>query len=51
VADDGRIVSSLHSQVDGQHHGVTAIVEHAGSLFVASKGSGRLLQLLLEDLT
>jgi hypothetical protein len=51
VADDGRIVSSLHSQVDGQHHGVTAIVEHAGSLFVASKGSGRLLQLSLEDLT
>jgi hypothetical protein len=43
----GRVVSSLHSQVDGRHHGVTAIAEHDGALFVASKGSGRLLRVAL----
>jgi hypothetical protein len=48
VADDGRILRSLHSQVDGRHHGITAVVEHDGALYVASKGSGRLLQVPLD---
>jgi hypothetical protein len=51
VADDGRILQSLHSQVDGQHHGITAVVEHAGGLLVASKGSGRLLHITPEALS
>lgn len=45
VASDGRIERSLHSLVDGRHHGITAVAEHAGALFVASKGSGRLLKV------
>ena len=45
VSADGRILSSLHSQVDGRHHGVTAVVECAGALWAASKGSGRLLRI------
>ena len=48
VADDGRVLQSLHSQVDGRHHGITAVAELAGRLYVASKGSGRLLGLNLE---
>lgn len=47
VAADGRIVSSLHSQVDGRHHGITAMAELGGALHVASKGSGRLLCVAL----
>lgn len=45
VADDGRILRSLHSQVDGRHHGITAVVEHGDALYAASKGSGRLLRV------
>jgi hypothetical protein len=48
VARDGRIVESLHSQVDGKHHGITALAEHGGSLYAVSKGSGRLLRVALE---
>ena len=47
VADDGRVLQSLHAQVDGRHHGITAVVEHQGRLHVASKGSGRLLAVEL----
>jgi hypothetical protein len=47
VADDGRVLSSLHSQVDGQHHGITAVAEHAGALYLVSKGSARLLRVEL----
>ena len=47
VADDGRVLQSLHAQVDGRHHGITAVVEHQGRLYVASKGSGRLLAVSL----
>jgi len=49
VADDGRVISSLHSQVDGQHHGITAVVEHAGDLYLVSKGSARLLRVKLNS--
>ncbi len=51
VADDGRIVESMHSQVDGRHHGITGLAEHGGALYVASKGSGRLLRVELEGRT
>ena len=47
VADDGRVLQSLHAQVDGRHHGITAVAEHQGRLYVASKGSGRLLAVSL----
>jgi hypothetical protein len=36
---------SLHSRVDGTHHGVTAAVECGGNLFVLAKGCGKLLRL------
>ena len=49
VSADGHILSSLHSQVDGQHHGITAIAEWNGALWVASKGSGRLLRVELDE--
>lgn len=45
VSTEGHILSSLHSPVDGRHHGVTAVVEFQGDLWVASKGSGRLLKI------
>jgi hypothetical protein len=44
VADDGRIERALHSQVDGRHHGITAVAEVGDARYVASKGSGRLLR-------
>ena len=47
VSDDGRVLHSLHSQVDGRHHGITAIREHGGALYAACKGRGRLLRVEL----
>jgi len=44
----GQVIGSLHSQVDGRHHGITGLVEHAGRLHVASKGAGRLLAVSTE---
>jgi sugar lactone lactonase YvrE len=41
----GAIEHSFHSRLDGVNHGVVAAVECRGSLFVLSKGSGRLLEL------
>lgn len=43
----GRITQSLHSQVDGEHHGITAVAECGDALFVASRGSGRLLRIAM----
>jgi len=48
IAADGRIERSLHSLVDGRHHGITAVAEHGGALYAASKGSGRLLRVELQ---
>lgn len=48
VSVDGHILSSLHSQVDGRHHGITAVTEWDGALWVASKGAGRLLRIELD---
>jgi len=47
VAADGRIERSLHSLVDGHHHGITAAAERGGALYAASRGSGRLLKVAL----
>lgn len=47
VDPQGQVVSSLHSQVDGRHHGITAVAEFGGALYAASKGSGRLLRVPL----
>jgi len=38
---------SLHSRVGGKNHGVVASVERDGTLFVLSKGAGRILRLPL----
>ncbi len=45
VGADGAIAGSLHSQVDGRHHGITGVTEHDGRLYAASKGAGRLLAI------
>lgn len=45
VHADGRIQRSLHSQVDGRHHGITAVAQRGQHLYAASKGSGRLLMV------
>jgi hypothetical protein len=50
VSANGRIQRSLHSQVDGRHHGITAVLEHGGQLYAASKGGGRLLRIDLHPL-
>lgn len=50
VNAQGRIESSLHSRVDGHHHGITAVAEFDGALYVASKGSGQLLRLPLASI-
>ena len=47
VNPQGQVVSSLHSQVDGHHHGITAVAEFGGALYAASKGRGRLLRVPL----
>lgn len=49
MSEDGRMLSSLHSQVDGKHHGITAVAEHGGALYVVSKGSARLLRVELNS--
>lgn len=45
VDAQGQVCASLHSQVDGRHHGITAVAEHAQALYVVSKGSNRLLRV------
>jgi hypothetical protein len=45
IAPDGRVLASLHSQVDGHHHGITALAPLGHSLYVAARGAGRLLRL------
>lgn len=41
---------SLHSRAGGENHGIVAIVERGDDLFLASKGSGRLLRLSLSEI-
>jgi hypothetical protein len=47
LGPDGLPRYSLHSRVDGKHHGVVAAVECGGNLFVLAKGCRRLLRLSL----
>ena len=49
VSAQGRILSSMHSQVDGQHHGITGVAEYQGHLYAVSKGSGRLLRVAVSS--
>lgn len=48
VSGQGRIQSSMHSLVDGQHHGITSVAEYDGHLYAVSKGSERLLRVALK---
>lgn len=45
LAADGQPRYSLHSRVDGSHHGVVAAVECRGELFVLAKGARKVLRL------
>jgi hypothetical protein len=47
LAPDGLPRYSLHSRVDGKHHGVVAAVECRGHLYVLAKRCRRLLRLSL----
>ena len=50
LSDSGEIVDSLHSRAGGIHHGITACLRRGERLIAVSKGGGRLLDCLLEDL-
>lgn len=41
----GKPIGSFHSRADGHVHGVTALCEWDGRLFVAARGSGRIVSL------
>jgi hypothetical protein len=47
LASDFAPLFSFHSRVDGENHGVTAVAELDGALYVLAKGSRRLLRLQL----
>jgi hypothetical protein len=49
VDAQGRVNASMHSQVDGTHHGITAVAEHGGALYAVSRGSARLLRVPFGD--
>jgi hypothetical protein len=40
---------SFHSRLDGKNHGVVAVAECNGTLYVLAKGNGRILQLPIAD--
>jgi hypothetical protein len=44
-------ILSLHSRADGTRHGTTSMLEHAGTLFVASKGGDVVLSIPTDELT
>jgi hypothetical protein len=50
LTPEGLMRYSLHSRVDGSHHGVVAAVECDGSLFVLAKGPRRLLRLSVAEI-
>ena len=47
LASDFSPLFSFHSRVDGENHGVTAVAERDGALYVLAKGPRRLLRLSL----
>ena len=50
LSADGTILYSLHSRLDGRHHGVVSAVECRSNLYVLSKGSGKLLRLPVAEI-
>lgn len=50
LSANGTILYSLHSRLDGKHHGVIAAVDCRSDLYVLSKGSGKLLRLPVEEI-
>jgi hypothetical protein len=50
LSDKGEIVDSLHSRAAGTHHGITAGLRRDERLIAVSKGSGRLLDCVVEDM-
>lgn len=50
LSADGTIQYSLHSRLDGRHHGVVSAIECRSNLYVLSKGSGKLLRLPVADI-
>ncbi len=42
-------IVSFHSRADGSRHGTTSVLEHAGTLFVASKGGGVIVSLRADE--
>jgi hypothetical protein len=42
-------VVSFHSRADGSRHGTTSVLEHAGTLYVASKGGDVIVSLSPEE--
>jgi hypothetical protein len=49
LAKDFSPLFSFHSRVDGQNHGVVAVAERDGALYVLAKGPKRLLRLVLSE--
>jgi len=49
--DDFEPTLSLHSRADGSRHGTTSVLEHAQTLFVASKGGDVVLAMPVAELT
>jgi hypothetical protein len=50
LSPDGTPLYSLHSRVDGVHHGIVAAAEVAGFLYLLAKGPGRLIRIALSDI-
>jgi hypothetical protein len=42
-------IVSFHSRADGSRHGTTSVLEHAGTLFVASKGGDVIVSLRADE--
>lgn len=47
--DDFQPISSLHSRADGETHGVTSVLEHAGQVYAAARGDGTVIALPAEE--
>lgn len=49
LSPEGRALYSLHSRVDGCHHGISAVAEVGDALFALALGAGAVLRLGLEE--
>jgi hypothetical protein len=50
LSESGHPLTSLHSRVDGRHHGITAVAETADALFILSLGVNAVLRLPLHKI-